>query len=115
MILQAFPNDFAGAEVTRLILIPDSTNHLTRATGFVLNPAPLIRPLATFSRSRKRGIGSPNFVGGEGGTLAAFPKNLGLDWLCRHSQNSTVTVACPLLGERKQVRANVSTNTNFSF
>ena len=113
MSSQPFPNDFAGAEVTRLILIPDSTNHLTPVAGFVVIPTTLIRPLATFSRSRERRIDSPNFVGGEGGAFAVFPKNPGLDWLGRHSQNNNFTVACPFPGERKQVRASVSTNFVF--
>lgn len=110
MISQPCPNDFAGAETTRLIFIPDSTHHLTPVAGFVVIPTTLIRPLATFSRSRERRIDSPNFVGGEGGPFAVFPKNLELDWLCSHSQNKKLTVACPLLGERKQVRASVGAN-----
>ena len=96
MISQPCPNDFAGAEVTGLIFITDSTHHLT------LHP-----PQYCYGG---RAVLSPDFVGGEGKAFAVFPKNLGLDWLCRHPQNKKFTVACPLLGERKQVRASVSTN-----
>ena len=88
MISQVLPNDFTGAEVTRLILIPDSTNHLTPAL-------------------------SPNFVGGEGGTFTVFPENFGLDCLCGHPPKSSFTATGPLPGERKQVRASVSTNFIF--
>ena len=88
MISQTVPENFARADVTKFILIPDSTNHLTPAL-------------------------SPNFVGGEGGVLAVFPKNPGLTWLCGRLQTNSFSVPCPLPGERKQVRANVSTNFAF--
>ena len=88
MIFQALPGDFTGLEVARPISVLDLTTHLTPAL-------------------------SPNFVGGEGGFSAFVPQNLRLDWSGSHPQNSNFTTACPLLEERKQVRASVSTNFFF--
>ncbi len=89
MISQAFQNDFAGVGVVRLASVLDLTNHLTPAL-------------------------SPNFVGGEGESFEDLPNNLRLDWSCSHSQNRDLTIASPLLGERKQARASVSTNYIFN-